>query len=122
MDENLSSFPISGGDVNPHLKVAAKKVLLSRAAFKSVLPTGFIHDPALELLLTVYAYPDGHPARAGLLQACGSPKLLSRWISAFVQMGILIAAPDHISLTNSGLSMVEESLELVLDAQMSASR
>jgi predicted transcriptional regulator len=126
MRENTASVwdSDSVGNTDADLVAVAHSMLTARRALHGPLPSNFLHDPALGLLLTLFIADDTDSVTTigSLCTAATIPSpVMRRWIMAVAAEGMIATSADDmdgiVSLTAKGKRDVASALYAVLASQ-----
>jgi len=109
-----------GGDRAPRLGAAelhatALSMRVARRALAGPLPIAFLHDPALDMLVSLYlAQPEPMVVAELTAETTVSHGVAVHWIEALKAEGLLAAAGEQVALSDRGLAAMEDMLTAVV--------
>ncbi|MEG3086223.1 hypothetical protein [Sphingomonas sp. PB4P5] len=104
----------------PSTADVARAMLAARQAMQQHLPVELLHDPSVDMLLSLFvAEADGVSMGAAELATTTTvgPATALRWIKAMTAMELIAARGEIIALTTSGRDAVAATLDAVTRAQ-----
>lgn len=111
-------------EVDRRLLSGARRILAAKVALIASLPPGYVHDPALVILLTLFLHERPMPHRAVCDAVDHVPFSVSnRWMKAIEGDGLIIArdvsrgGDPIVMLTALGLSTVKRAIVAIGEAE-----
>lgn len=104
--------------------VAARSILAAKAAMRETLPLGMVHDPAVEILISVYVSgaATGQMRHDAACAAAGvTASVAARWLMELERQGLVVvttgAGGKWVALSDKGFAQVTRAIDAVLAAQ-----
>jgi predicted transcriptional regulator len=103
------------------LRGAARDLLASRSALRSVMPAEFVNNPPIDLLYALFVAEDQTMTVPPLITATGvSAPVARRWIDVLVDRDLVAERGGVITLTEAGFMMAAEACQAIIESQTGA--